>query len=365
MRWWRRQDTRARLILLRNVTMLLVLALGGGASFFYAQMSGAATTASARAVPVLREITNAHTALLRADISAVKAFTNGSVALVGAGDEHRDRLATATSGLTRVAELNQAGPEGIQQIQLVQSLLAAYSSSVEQAASQFRQPGGRALGTADLWQASRLLHEDPGVLPELKKVEAQQRQALDQAVSGGAPSVLTVLLWAVPGALALALLIGGQVWLARHFRRLLNPWLLAATVLVCAALGPTVWVFDSQQRLASAEAELGALDRQWDLNDFALTAKARHGMWDLLGVPCRPRVDCGPTVREFVDNLPVFWRERDESALIRTGEEVADGVSEVDQRWGWVVVPPAAALLAVVLLAVGLQTRIHEYRVGR
>ncbi|MCO1578166.1 hypothetical protein M8C13_20655 [Crossiella sp. SN42] len=354
-----RLDTRRLLLALRSALLGLTLLTLLAATLAYLEVHAAAEQASGQAVPVLREVGTARTALLNADREAMRSFRTGAAALTGAGDGYRDQLAIAAQSLTRVAGLNLAGDEGLRQLQLVDSLLAAYSGSVEQAATQQRLPGnGPVLGAADLWQASRLLHSRDGVLGQLGEVAELQRKAFGAALDAAEPTVVRVLSWAVPGGLLFLLLIATQLVLARRFRRRLNPWLLGASLAVLALLTLTSVVFSSQQRMDAAEAGLDRLTEERQRHDEEVDAEGQRWLAELIQRQCP---DCGPTVRAFLagQRQPPDGLEQPE--LARKAGELAGQVREVGGRGAWWPAIPGLAVLVMLLVALGFRARLAEY----
>ena len=121
-------------------------------------------------------------------------------------------------------------------------------------------------------QATNVLHLD--LLPAAQALRDGSEQRLSDAYAGKKETqVWAVTLALVLGGVLLILLLGLQVWLARRFRRLLNPALLAATVLTVALVIPAIVVLTLQgQRLASA--------RDDSLTPFLRLSQARAISYD-------------------------------------------------------------------------------------
>lgn len=358
-----RPDTRQALLLLRGLIVLLAVLTPLFATLAYTEVHNTAAAAGERAVPVLRELATARTALLSADREGMRSFRSQAVELIGAGDGHRDQLAVATQSLTRVAGLNLAGAAGSRQLQLVVSELATYASAMEQAATQYRLPGsGPVLGTADLWRASRLLHEQGGVLAQLDEVRTLQWRAFEQSVDESAPTLLRTLSWLVPGLALLRLLVFAQVYLARRFRRRVNLWLAGACVLVAGLLGLTTVAFGSQQRLDAAEIGLERLKQERAAHDAEISAEGQRWLVELLRRQCPDLSGCGPTVREFVARTRFTPDGPEEATLTERAGQLDGQVREVGGRGDLWPALPAGAAVVITLVLLGFRPRMAEFR---
>src|SRR6185437_890203 len=176
--------------------------------------------------PAILEVRAAQEALVNANNAAISTFQSDEVRLSGPGLQHQNQFTFANQSLIQVAEHNVAGPRGSQRIQLLEGLLESYSGSIGQAHAHF----GTALGTADLWYASRLLH-DP-ILVELDELLEDQTYALNDQIGSSSMTIVTLLIWTVPIVVLFVLLVMTQVYLKRRFRRAVNPLLLLATVVL-------------------------------------------------------------------------------------------------------------------------------------
>ncbi|MEV6300197.1 hypothetical protein AB0M02_12405 [Actinoplanes sp. NPDC051861] len=122
----------------------------------------------------------------------------------------------------------------------------------------YRQLVGQAQIASDrgyYTQATNVLHQR--LLPAAERLLDQSEEDLDRAYEAKqqTESTAAALLVLVGGALVV-LLLAQQVWLARRFRRLLNPALLAATGIVMLLIGAATVVLDAQQdRMAAARVE--------------------------------------------------------------------------------------------------------------
>jgi hypothetical protein len=104
-------------------------------------------------------------------------------------------------------------------------------------------------------QATNVLHLD--LLPTAQRLrDAGERQLASAYAAKKATTAWAVVLAVALGAVLLLMLIVLQVWLARRFRRVLNPALLAASVITLALVIPAVVVLSAQERrLGDARAQ--------------------------------------------------------------------------------------------------------------
>ncbi|MEU4245209.1 hypothetical protein [Actinoplanes sp. NPDC026619] len=100
-------------------------------------------------------------------------------------------------------------------------------------------------------QATNVLHLD--LLPAAQDLRDRSTERLSDAYARkSATEAWAVTLAVVLGAALVILLFALQVWLARRFRRVLSPALLAATVLTAAVVVPAVAVLLTQSATLSA-----------------------------------------------------------------------------------------------------------------
>lgn len=161
--------------------------------------------------------------LLRADALASENFLRGGLEDPGTRQAYVAELAAAGEGLVSVS--NDAPASVLPSLREVSTAVARYSGLVEQARANNRQ--GYPVGVTYLLQANRVLGDE--VLPALRDVQRSLRSdvnnQLDSADRAG-------LWFHTSGWLLVAALVGGSVWLAQRFRRLLNLPLVAATAAV-------------------------------------------------------------------------------------------------------------------------------------
>lgn len=200
---------------------------------------GAVTSVEKRGAPAYISARTAHAALSDADRAAWQSFRSGAAQLIGPGQQFRDDLTTATDNLAHIAELDLGGAAGRDLLRAVNAQVVTYQGMVEQAAT-YRE-GLASLGLAYLGYASDLLHG--GLLARIDQIAQYDRQAVDDWHGSAWADPVAVLVTGVLGVALLAVLVYVQVSMARRFRRILNPPLLGASVLVLALLVWTTVVF--------------------------------------------------------------------------------------------------------------------------
>ncbi len=263
---------RLRILALMAIAVCLLFALGAFSTF------GAANDAlgrgGANAAQLVR-IQAIHTNLVRADADATNAF------LVG-GLEPADQRARYTAAITQasrlIADAAKAQPADGQALGALNTAVLTYAGLIEQARATNRQAlpvGAQYLRIA----SSGLRAEALPILDALVKAnDARVRTELDAAARASLALIVT-------GVLALIVLIGGMVWLARRTHRYVNAPLVAATaavlvtlvigIIVLASVGSRVnTVRDGSYAatLATAQARIAAFDAK---SNESLTLIAR------------------------------------------------------------------------------------------
>jgi hypothetical protein len=363
-----RPRTTTRRDLLRLAFALVVLtvltAVCALAAFERAQRT--ADTVRADTAPAVVEVSAARGALVEADLAAVTSFSTGAVRLSGPGDEYRDQIAIASQHLTRAAAHDIGDGSAPQRLELVNALLAAYSSSIEQAAASFRNNENTPLWTSDLWTASRLLHADGGALAQLDGLRDTQIGKLDSEVDAGTNTVLASLTWLVPGIALLVLLGVAQLYLRRRFHRVINAGLAAATLCVLGMLAIAGLTIDIGSRLDTTRDTVHELKDRWHGQVSDRETLAQQTLADLIDTQCRAQAgECGSTVQGVVEDV----RSRGPIDAETSQATVIDGTSSVDvdaaaasRHGGYGVLIPLTAAAAIALIAVGIYARIVEYQ---
>lgn len=306
--------------LTRRMLLLVLLAVLTTVALFqaYRGVHGDAVPLKTASAPGVLAVDTARDALAAAK-DRIK-HDNGST-----GDFHT-RISVANQSLARAAGADVTGLSGRQTIQTVTGLIATYSGWIEDAEARPGDAAGRHPGTDPL-RSAYLTYAD-GVLgigatgPEweatvmgrLAALQAEQQQVIRSQTDFGP---LLWLEWSVALALALAfllLLAETQHYCGARFSRQLNPPLLAAGILLLAGVAVLV----------------------------AFTALTHSAMSDA-------RTALGHSLSG--------------SEIPRTGAEVSGRLAGTGFRAAvadWIL---AGGLLLVLLVLLGLQPRINEYRV--
>ena len=217
------RDTPQLLRLLSTGVILagLVFALVGALTFSYLTYSlHRAEADTAQLIRVQKIQTN----LLAADATATNAFLVGGLeppAQRAAYDE-----AIAVTG-TLIAEAAEAQPADADALAALNQQIVEYAATIEQARANNRQ--GFPVGAQYLRNASAGLRAD--ALPILDNLVAANAER-----AGGEMNATVGWIFLIVGVLVLGGLVAAQVWLARRFRRYLNPGLAAASAVILLAL---------------------------------------------------------------------------------------------------------------------------------
>ncbi|MGH2942705.1 MAG: hypothetical protein ACRDLN_08035 [Solirubrobacteraceae bacterium] len=184
-----------------------------------------------------------------AHATAASSFLVGGPEPAASRIRYADLLRDATDGVTRLA--GELGPSPA--VRTIARLLPVYAGLIERARANYRQ--GFPVGSAYLRRASETRDE---ILLQGRALYGIQAMQLTESLrTGKRTSALRAVLLA--GGAMLALLAATQVYLARTTRRLLNPGLALATVLLLGLIGWLVLAFAAQQR-ALTQAQRNGTD---------------------------------------------------------------------------------------------------------
>jgi hypothetical protein len=218
-----RRDTPHQLRLLSTGVILvgLVFAVVGALTFSYLAYSlHRAEADTAQLIRVQKIQTN----LLTADATATNAF------LVGGLEPPAQRAAydaaIAATG-TLIAQAAEAQPADADALAALNERVVDYAATIEQARANNRQ--GFPVGAQYLRNASGGLRAD--TLPILDNLVAANAERAAGEMDASIGWVFLIV-----GVLVLGGLVLAQVWLARRFRRTINPGLAVATALILVAL---------------------------------------------------------------------------------------------------------------------------------
>ncbi|WP_251153886.1 hypothetical protein [Cellulosimicrobium sp. Marseille-Q4280] len=214
----RRTPGRLRLVLALSVLASVALGLLG---FQAGSVQSRALDAAAEDSAQLVGVQDVRNALVAADATATGAFLVGGLEPAEQRARYDELVDQAAADLATLSGSNEADAEILGQ---VAADLTVYTGLVEQARANNRQ--GFPVGAAYLDQASTILRDE--MLPALDEVVLDDADRVAADFSG-----VRNALWVLAGCLvALAVLVLGQVWLARRTHRVLNVGLASATVVV-------------------------------------------------------------------------------------------------------------------------------------
>src|SRR4051794_5366534 len=245
-----RPETPVRLRLWVAVTVLTAAALLAGLSLLMARVQDQIRIIGDEAAPQAATAADLYFALSDMDAQVARlVLTAGNDKLAGS---QIDALATYQARSRQVdADLQKsmAGAAAKDTVLTLLDQLAVYRERVWQSLTA----GDSAPGYYT--QATNTMHL--GLLPAAQSLRSASEERLSRAYAGKrATEVWAVTLAIVLGGALLVLLFALQVWLARRFRRVLNPALVAATVLTIALVLPAIAVLLLQgERLGAARSE--------------------------------------------------------------------------------------------------------------
>lgn len=269
---------------LRGLLVALTVLVLVTTSWVFAAVHDLAQAVRTGAAPAILELSTARTALLAAEQVAVGSRTAERPA--DSYPEFLRQVQVAGQALARAAAVDVAAGDGAQLLQSVQGQLVSYQGIV--AAALYGPQSADLLVDSDLVDAYQLMHDDQGMLRSLALLIRAQQDTVTRLASSGRLSPWSVPLWLLPLLLLAAVLAGLQIFLARRLRRMINPWLvLASLVLVVAAA--YVGTLGAADRLGTGRDELLGLAR----STAAAEVKAREAVVDAVG--CRDS-GCGRTL---------------------------------------------------------------------
>jgi hypothetical protein len=265
-----RPETPARMRLAVVLTITVALALLATASLVMARTQEQVRVIGEVAAPQAATAADLYFALSDLDAQVARMVLIGDDdALAGSRLDalaaYRERSRQVDADIERLLAMSAAGTERSTVVRLLDDL-AVYRERVWQALTA----GDAAPGYYT--QATTVLHGD--LLPGARRLREGSEQRLADAYGArSATETLGVTLMVLLGGTLVVLLVALQVWLARRFRRTLNPALLAATALTVALVIPAVTVLGAQgDRLAAARDE--------SLRPFLALSEARAVSYD-------------------------------------------------------------------------------------
>lgn len=363
-----RSTTRRDLLRLRAALLVMTAVVFAGSLAAFTGVQSTVDEVTARTAPAVLEVEAARSALVQADNEAMTSFRSGQVQLIGPGEQYQSQIAITSQNLARVAENNSAGELGSQTLQLVEGLLPAYVGLIEKADVHFRTGGTTPLGHAELWYASRLMHQsDSGILAQLDVLAERERDALSETLSTDWMNPAGMLVWIVPIFLLLGLLCVAQVFGKRKFRRTVNPALAAATLLLLLVAGMTSMTLFSQARADAAGQTLNQVVDRWRAETDDAAISGQRDLVEVVREQCAEAAQdgCGDTVNAVVADLGQVeagsGASQDQESFERT-KPVYDELASANQSGLLEYLIAVGAVAIGVLILFGLQRGIDEYR---
>lgn len=318
----------------------------------------------ARTSQAALELLAARSALIDADRAAITTFGSGGADLAGPGQDYQNQIAAAAQSLARFAQLT--GSQDVQNLQVVEGMLASYSASIAQADAYEHQRGGSFLAMNELWDASQLVHQTGGILDQIQTLQQHQRAAADRQVGSGWLDPWTIPVWAFLIALVLALLAATQIMCYRRFRRRLNVGLLAATALTLILAGTMIFTAVSAHRLQAAHRQLQTVLSTRSAQVHDADTAGQYRLAGLLRQGCIPRGTCGYTVDAFIAATHPASAPEDSATSARGRTRAVNQRLQVAaETYGLGVTIPVVGAGVVVCIGAGLYSRIAEYRFNR
>lgn len=256
---------RMRLVGLLAVVAALVL---GAASVSALLGSQSAVERAANSTAQVVRAQSLHVELLRADAVATNGFLVGGLE----SPEARAQYEAAMAGVARgIAGASAAQPADADALGALSTQVQRYAALVEQARSNNRV--GLPVGAQYLKEASAGLRAD--AIPVVNAVVAENESRADREFDGAGSTTPLVI-----GVLALAVLLGVAVWLARRTHRYLNGSLSAGIALLALGLvaaAVTISSVGSATRTV-AGAEYKRAVALADVRTFANDARANESL---------------------------------------------------------------------------------------
>ncbi|MGZ4227415.1 MAG: hypothetical protein ACXVTC_14375 [Solirubrobacteraceae bacterium] len=218
------------------VSMLVVagaLCFGVVATLAARSRSDAARAARTQSEPLLFQAATLYNSLSDANATATTTFLTGGLEPPARRAHYLQDLRNATGSLTTLTREVGGSSEAGAAVRTIGDQLPVYSGLVESARANNLQ--GFPVGAAYLRQASNLLTGN--ILPAAKQLYAIEAKRLGDDYRAGTSNAPLVAL-AIAIGLSLVILIAAQRFVARVSRRILNVWMLLATLVIA---GVSVW----------------------------------------------------------------------------------------------------------------------------
>jgi hypothetical protein len=263
----KRMDTprRLRLLSVGVVVAAVVVALVGGLIFSYLAFSlSRAQSDTAQLIRIQKIQSN----LLSADATATNAFLVGGLEPPAQRAVYDEALSSTSSLMVEAA---QAQPADAAALSALNQQVISYAATIEQARANNRQ--GLPVGAQYLRNASADLRSS--ALPILDNLVSSNAARADDDMDARVGYALPVI-----SLLALVLLIIGQIWLARRFKRTINVGMLAsAAVLLVITVGGLIAAQQLSSTLNSiSNGSFAAVNTAADARIDANNAKSNESL---------------------------------------------------------------------------------------
>lgn len=219
------EGTPGRLKAVGAITVIAALLFGLAAGYSFRSADGALSRAGANTDQLVR-VQAIQNHVVQADADATNAFLVGGLEPAA---QRADYTAALTAASRLIAEAARSQPADGPALGALNEALLTYAREIEQARANNRQ--ALPVGAQYLKDASAALRAD--ALPPLKNLVDANNERVAAEFDHAGTAVRWLLL---PGLLALVVLVGGLVWLARRTRRYLNVPLAAAAAVVLVTL---------------------------------------------------------------------------------------------------------------------------------
>jgi hypothetical protein len=256
-------------------------------------------------------------------------------------------------------------------------------------------------------QATNVMHLD--LLPAAQRLRDSGQDRVDRAYTAErVTETLGIVLAVLLGGALVALLVGLQMWLARRFRRMVNPALVLATLItlgLMVAAGVVFAVDGSRLRAARADSlspylalsrsQAIAYDAAADTSRYLISGNLAYYREDFARKSDQVVVDPG-----MLDRWRAYQRDHERIVALADAGQVAAAVDSLTgirrgdaafdfsyfdaavstrtaahrqafdvslrdaegRLTGWTVFPIAAMGLVILLVFVGVRARLREYR---
>ncbi|MGP0031696.1 MAG: hypothetical protein ACLPVF_14460 [Acidimicrobiales bacterium] len=228
----RPRSTPVRLRVFAVALVLLVVLAGLVAGLATSNRQSATTAAAQQAEPLLVSAQTINTSLSDADSTAAASFLRGRLEPAALRDRYAADVDQASTALATAAQEAGTDPAVTSSLAAVSTEVPVYTGLVQTALFNERQ-AYYPLAASYLGEANNLMRTR--ILPAATQLYATERARL-AADEGNAVNPWLAAAAGLSVAVLLVLLVGAQWWMSRHFRRTLNVPLVTATVLI-AALG--------------------------------------------------------------------------------------------------------------------------------